>query len=202
MSAPDINRVRRVLEAREPVLYEIQAGGWEGWKCSSEFGRCRRLGTRASIVWERATDLALEAYTADSTVEVLHHYDTYSYVFDDEVLGRLKKGDDDGLTANYPTQLNLAYHENELDLFGHRELDRVEFVYKLNRFQTEMIGAFVVGRDGDRVAWSYGMRRSSGAQIFDFRGTPLLPSGTSGDIATVRPEELPKKTDADTDDDE
>ena len=201
MSAPDYDRVRRVLESREPTLYDVQAGGWEGWKRSSEFGRVRRLGTRASIVWERATDLAIEAYSEDRTVEILHHHDTYSYIFDDEVLGRLKKGDDDCLTANYPTPLSLAYHENDLDLFGHREIDRVEFVYKLNRFQTEMIGAFVVGRDGDKVAWSYEMRRAGGAKIFDFGGTPPPPDGPSGDIATVRPEELPKKTETESDDD-
>jgi hypothetical protein len=202
MAAPDIDRVKRVMESREPTLYEIQAGGWEGWKRSSEYGRCRRLGTRASIVWERATDLAIEAYSADPTVKVLHHYDTYSYIFDDEVLGRFKKGNEDGLTANYPTPLNLAYHENDLDLFGYHELDRVEFVYKLNRFQTEIIGAFVVGRDGDDIAWSYEMRRGRGAKVFDFRRAPLLPPGTSGEIATVRPEELPKKSDTEPDVDE
>jgi hypothetical protein len=200
MPGPNIDRVKRVLESREPKLYEIHAGGWDHWMRSSEFGRCRRMGTRASIVWEGTTELAIQAYENDAGVHVLHHHDTYSYVFDDEILGRFKKGNEDGFTAKYPTQLSMLFHEPEVDLFGYCDLERVEFVYKLNKLQTAMDDAFVVGRDGDAVAWMYPMRRGPSATIIDFRPRPLLPSGSSGEIATVKPNELPKQTDTDKND--
>ena len=61
------------------------------------------------------------------------------------------------MTSNYPTQLALAFHEHEQDLFGLPEVVRVEVAYTFNALKTEIADVIVVGRDGKTVAWTYSL---------------------------------------------
>ena len=68
------------------------------------------------------------------------HDDTFSFVFDQLVLVRLKKADIELKTKNYPMFLASLFHVHDATLPGFEDLHRVEAAYVLNQFQTASIG--------------------------------------------------------------
>lgn len=116
-------------------------------------GWWRRKGTRAAIVWEHTVKNAIDALADDAVV--VPHNDTVSLIFDDRVLVRVKKADLELKSRNYPTRLAQLFHVPEADLFGYEALQRVEIVYVLNRFETEIDWIGIVARDGHSVIWQF-----------------------------------------------
>ena len=109
-------------------------------------------------MWEQIIDRAHRAFFADDgRIRILDGQETFSFLVDDCVLFRFKKGNEVGISANVPTQLALAYHDHEQDLLGLPEVCRVEIVYQLNALQTEVVDVLVVARDGDRIAWAFSL---------------------------------------------
>ncbi|MFN3634783.1 MAG: hypothetical protein ACK4UZ_03515 [Rhizobium rhizophilum] len=91
--------------------------------------------------------------------------ETMKFLVRNEVLFRFKKADATGRTSNVATQLALAFHDHEQDLFGLPEVQRVEVVYKLNRLETQVEDVCVVARNGDSVAWEYSLLDASEAVV-------------------------------------
>lgn len=115
----------------------------------------RRKGTRRALFWEEAVGKLIELTVDDLGLHIVEHHDTISFIFDDDVLVRLKKANISLQTSNYPTQLALDFDEPELDLFGFSGLQRVEAVYIPNRFDTDILWIGVVARDGDADLWHF-----------------------------------------------
>ena len=160
MYVPNKEEVEGVLKPIESDLFKIVHGAWQDWLQSSEMGRARFPRTRANIVWDRMIDRALEVLPSKPGVRFTYHHQTVSFIVDDKVLFRFKKGDGKGLSRNFPTQLALAYHDHNgnIGLFGPLELLRVQVVYILNRLETDIEDVLVVGRDGSKVVWTYGIK--------------------------------------------
>lgn len=92
MAMPQEHVVRRILASREHVLMGAVLGGWTDCKAHT-LGWWRRKSTRAAVMWEATVDRALDGLQDDRGVRIVNHYDTRSFVFDDAVLIRFKKGD-------------------------------------------------------------------------------------------------------------
>jgi hypothetical protein len=108
-------------------------------------------------VWEQIIDRANFAFAEEPGVHIIDGQETFKFLVDGSVLFRFKKGDDAGVTANIPTQIALAFHDHEQDLFGLPEVNRVEVIYQLNMLETEIVDVLVVARDGNAIAWSYSL---------------------------------------------
>jgi len=184
MPAPAQSLVSSVLKDRESTILKAILGGWADYQASPEANRWRRKSFRASLVWERTIDRLIDAFIDDANVHVIEHYDTISFIFDDLVLFRMKKGCIARFSRNYPTQLALSFHDHQQDLFGFEGLHRVEVVYILNAHETSVESVCVVARSHDKVIWWYEMDADTGA-IVPLPLTPVEPKPASN-VARLR----------------
>lgn len=155
MPIPNEATVRPILnEIRDQVSTAIQ-DAWEDWLGSDFNGvwRCKR--SRANFVWEQIIDRAHAALFYHADVHVIDGNETMKFLVQDTVLFRFKKADETGRSSNVATQLALAFHDHDQDLFDLPEVQRVEVVYKLNRLETKIEDICVVARDGALIAWEY-----------------------------------------------
>ncbi len=157
MPVPPKEAIQPILDnLRKPIVAAV-LGAWDDWIASPYLGvwRCKR--SRANFVWEQIIDRAHVAFAEKPSVQVIDGQETFKFLIEDSVLFRFKKGDDAGVTANIPTQIALAFHDHEQNLFGLPEVYRIEVVYQLNMLETEVVDVIVVARDGDAIAWSYSL---------------------------------------------
>ena len=165
MSTPSEATVRPVLdEIREQVVSAIREA-WEDWLASDRncVWRCKR--SRANFVWEQIIERANNALLGHDAVHVIDGAETMKFLVRDTVLFRFKKADETGRSSNVATQLALAFHDHEQDLFGLPEVQRVEVVYKLNRLETQINDICVVARNGDQIAWEYSLLDADEATV-------------------------------------
>lgn len=157
MPVPPKSSVQPILDRYQKPIAEAVIGGWNDWRQSPYVGvwRCKR--SRANFVWEQIIERAHLALDGTPGVRIIEGHETFQFLLEDRVLFRFKKGDDVGLTANVPTQIALAFHDHERDLFGLPEVHRVEVIYKLNKLETEVVDVLVVARDGDTVVWTHSL---------------------------------------------
>jgi hypothetical protein len=142
----------------------------------------RRKSTRRHLFWEAAVSKLIELTLDDPGLVVVPHNDTVSFIFDDEVLVRLKKAGMSLRTSNYPTQTAELFHVHEADLFGHPGLQRVEAVYIPNRFDTDIVWAGVVARDGKEDLWHFEIAEPVVAPV----ALPAPARTAAADLATVK----------------
>lgn len=165
MPIPSETTVRSVLdEVREQIVSAI-LGAWKDWLASDYNGvwRCKR--SRANFVWEQIIERASNALLGHDAVHVIHGHETMKFLVRDIVLFRFKKADETGRSSNIATQLALAFHDHEQDLFGLPDVQRVEVVYKLNRLETQIDDICVVARNGDQIAWEYSLLDAGEAAV-------------------------------------
>jgi hypothetical protein len=157
MPIPSKDIVQSTLKPFHDEIVEIIIGGWSDWKESGRNGiwRCKR--SRASFVWEQIIDRAHRIFATNTNIRVLDGTETYKFLVSDVVLFRFKKADERGISSNIGTQLALAFHDHEQDLFGLPTVHRVDVVYKLNALETEVRDICVVAREGNQVIWEYSM---------------------------------------------
>lgn len=184
MAAPQKELFESVLDkyGRKDAVHRAVIGGWEDYKASSEYEKWKRKGTRASIVWERMVDRALDDLYDQEGVQVLEKDDTVSLIFDEKLFLRFKKGSNKKLSSNYPTQLALSYHKHDRDLFGFEGVQRGEIIYVLNNRETEVEGVYVVAREGEKVIWDFEITGS----IDNIQALPITPQHPAPSKRLVR----------------
>jgi hypothetical protein len=167
---------------RQAKLQAAIEYGWARWKAHPDHMKFRRGCTRASLVWEATVEKAIELFAGDV------HFDTVSFIFDGVVLVRFKKADTKLYTRNYPTLLAEMFHEAAPDIFGFSGEQRVEAVYVLNQYQTEIAWAGIVARDGDKVIWSFEF--DAGAKPMSLR--PAAEKKSTAKLAKIKKPENDK----------
>lgn len=157
MPIPNQAVVKPIMDEISNAIVAIIRESWDDWMASEYVGvwRCKR--SRANFVWEQITGKANDALMDHDEIHIIEGAETLKFLMKDQVLFRFKKADNAGRTANVATQMALAFHNHNQDLFGLPEVQRVEVVYKLNRLETAVQDICVVARDGDRVAWEYSL---------------------------------------------
>ncbi|MDN3518311.1 hypothetical protein QWY84_11870 [Aquisalimonas lutea] len=165
MAIPQKSHVQKVLEPYHSTLLNIVSGAWAKWQSAELDLPPASSRTRACVVWDAMIDRALDAFDDDPRVVVVSRFQTYYFLIDDQVGLRFKKGDEAGLSRNYPTQTALDFHEPDSDLFG--TPDKVEVVYGLDRTESELSQVLVVARNGDQVAWAYDLTEMAAADVID-----------------------------------
>lgn len=155
MPVPSEATVRSILDdIHDPIVSAIREA-WEDWLASDRNGVWRYKRSRANFVWEQIIERANNALLGHDAVHVIDGHETMKFLVRDTVLFRFKKADETGRSSNVATQLALAFHDHDEDLFGLPEVQRVDVVYKLNRLETQIDDICVVARNGDQIAWEY-----------------------------------------------
>lgn len=157
VTKPNEEIVRDMLSkhGRDAKLRAAVEHGWKTLEGYPDKNNWRRKTTRASIVWENMIEKAIELFDGEPGVRIVPHHDTYSFIFDDTVLVRFKKAAVSLRTSNVQTELACLFHDHAADLFGFSGLQRVEVVYVVNRFETDLDWIGVVARQDDSVLWNY-----------------------------------------------
>lgn len=186
MSVPRQDQVRGALRGVEGAVAGIVVGAWADWLESPQSAIWDNRRCRANFVWAQMVHRARVEFDSHSSVHIIDSYGTVSFVVEDRVLFRFKKGDAHGLSANYPTQLALSFHDHAQTLFGLPDIHRVEVVYQLNLLETEVTDIVVVGRDGPNVAWTYSLM-DQGAEIVRLPLSSPTPQYTPSEQRLVRP---------------
>jgi hypothetical protein len=152
---PSKDKVQQVLKRLEQELYRIVRGAWQDWIQVSQLKTTKFSRTRANWVWDRMIYRACEAFSEDLGIRCVERFNSASFIVDNDVLFRFKKGDFKGLSHNVQTQLALAFHDHSITLFDDIDFMRVEVVYVLNQLETQIERVCVVGRDKADVIWAY-----------------------------------------------
>jgi hypothetical protein len=159
--------VRSILSGFEPALLEIVRGAWDDWMKSPHKAQLRYSRTRANLVHEFMVQRAIQAFDGDSDVHIIQQDETAKFLFQRQLLVRLKKGDANCLGCNIETQAVLAFTDPQLTIPGLPDVQKVEIVYVLNSIETEVDRVAVTARDNETRLWTY--------DIEDRHTAPVLP---------------------------
>jgi hypothetical protein len=152
MPIPDMKIVKEALETFEPDIHEAYNGAWQDYRNINISIFDAR--TRATIVNELARR-RLTALLSEKGVIIEEKYESALFIVDNTVSFKLKKGDGFGLSRSYRTTRAKAYHNHDEDSELWPSVNRVETVYVLDGLAIDIKDIYVVGRDGDVIAWKY-----------------------------------------------
>src|SRR5688500_9091943 len=128
--------VQNLLKPIHAPLCRVVRGAWEDWgRVAPMIGR-RFARTPANVIYERMIARAISEFESMPGIRILNGHQTVHFVYQDAVRFRFKKGDEKGLSRNYPTQMALAFNDQSSDLFGAPTISRVDIVYQLDGLAT------------------------------------------------------------------
>lgn len=180
MPIPNLDVVRSTLEANDRDL-KIRAAIEQAWvDVKAKYpdrAWWRRTTTLRSVMWEHSVDRVMQVVEDDADLISVRHYDTASFIANDQVLFRLKKADRKLFSSNYPTPLASLFHRHNADLFGHEGFQRVEIVHTFNRFMTGIDWVGVVARQDRKVMWDFELRRGGEGVVLPLPSPSARPAG-------------------------
>ncbi len=154
-----------VKEALTPFHYQISGivirafAEWvEVADCRTNKGFSPVLYSRtiANYVFDAIAREALAEFNSERRVRVIEESQTVKFCFDEVVLVRFKKANDDGIGQNIPTQAALNFTNPQETLPGiPPEAAKVEIVWVANAIATKIERVTVLARDRDSILWSY-----------------------------------------------
>src|SRR5260221_14199932 len=109
--------VRGVLSAeREAKIKRALICAWQDWFEDSQRGMYSRWPrTRADMVFERIAARLQEELADDPNVRFHFQDETIKAVFDDQVVVRFNKADEDGFGHNISPQATIAFGQDQAD---------------------------------------------------------------------------------------
>jgi hypothetical protein len=191
--------VRKVLTAeRAAKLYRAIRQAWAD--VQQDIARYPHWPrTRAGMIFERLRIRLQEQFATDTGVHFVFADETMKMVFDSKLVARCKKADSQGLGHNIPTDTNDLFCEQ--GSFFEAQ-DKIEIVYVLNTYATDISKVLVQARDGDVRLWAYEIddaALSSSAPVEPLPQRPMPPI-TSDAEDLVQPRAKPiKKEESDKD---
>jgi hypothetical protein len=182
MSIPDKNIVSATLSRLNKDFVSVITDAWERLSRNPDKSVMNRRSQR-TLTHNFMMINALERLGKIDGVYPIERdsYETAVFLVDKSVLVRFKKGNDQGLSRNIPTQAALAFNDPQEKLFDLPDVWRVDVVYTLNRFETQISDILVVARNGDDVLWSYSIYSGTADIAPVITINPLLPEPPSPD---------------------
>jgi len=184
--------VRKVLTAeRAAKVYRAIRQAWED--VQQDIVRYPHWPrTRAGMVFERLKIRLQEQFATDTGVHFTFADETMKMVFDGKLVARCKKADSRGLGHNIPTGANDLFVEQQTSLFEVQ--DKIEIVYVLNTYATNIKQVLVQARDADVRLWAYEIDDAAlgtSAPVTPLP-TPPMPTISADDLVQPRAKPLVK----------
>lgn len=189
--SPSKAEVQRALQEYEPRLRSIFERAWDEWRQVATFMSENRMGpvlyqrTIANFVFDAIARHAINELGSDDAVHTKVEAQTVKFIFGGAVLARFKKGDENKLGRNIPTQAAMTFEDAD-GLFPGLppETAKVEFVWRPNEIHTQLEEVLVVARNGKERIWHYPIAAKSGA---DVASLPTSQSPDTDNDELVRP---------------
>lgn len=175
--------VQDILKPLHPLLCGVVRKAWDDWRTVAPMIGRRFARTPANVVYERMIARAVPEFESLPGMHVVNGHQTVHFLYQDSVRFRFKKGDEKGLSRNYPTQMAMAFNDQTSDLFG-ATITRVDVVYQLDGLATRVIDVSVVARHEMNILWAYSITEmeSKSAEVVELH--PRVPSSVE---SLVRP---------------
>ena len=120
------------------------------------FGSVLYPRTVANHVFDAVVRQALAEFGDDPEVRIVDEGQTVKLCFRGIVLARFKKGDEENLGRNHPTQAVLDFVSAQSALPGlPPSAAKVEILYEINTIEDEVGQVVVAARDGADLLWYY-----------------------------------------------
>lgn len=199
MAQPVKEDVQAALEDFHLRIRSVVERAWAEWRAMAAFRAENGFDpflysrTVANIVFDAIARNAVAEFGDDPSVHIEIEPQTIKLFFKGSVFARFKKGDDNKLGQNIPTQAALAFEFADWVLPGlPAETAKVEFIWLANEINTRLEHVLVVARDGDRLLWDYEIEdRGAGVVIpFPEPAPPTQPE--DDDLVTPKTPEVKK----------
>jgi hypothetical protein len=180
---PFHGRIRSVVE-RAWAEWRLHAA----WRVEVDLDPILYSRTIANYVFDAIARIAVKEFASDSSVHLKIEAQTIKLFFKGGVCARFKKGDDNKLGQNHPTQASLAFEcaDAQLPWFP-EETAKVEFIWIANDINTRLEHVLVVARDGDRLLWDYEIEADASGIVLPFTPTPDSPNDLPDAPALITP---------------
>lgn len=191
----DKDAVHDILEPFHRRIRSVVERAWEerraeaAWRLEAGMDPLLYDRTIANYIFDAIARIAVNEFAADTSVHVRPEAQTIKLFFRGGVVARFKKGDDNKLGQNNPTQASMAFEcADGLLLDLPPETVKVEFIWIANELNTRLEQVLVVARDGDRLVWEYEIEPDVGAGVVvPFAPRPEPPT-TEETLITVKPQ--------------
>lgn len=175
MTIADKDAVQDILRPYHNRIRSVVERAWSEWRAHVawrlEAGLDPILYSRvaANYVFDAIARIAVAEFAGDTSVHLRIEPQTFKLFFKGGVCARFKKGDDNKLGQNHPTQAVLAFVEADGQLpWFPEETAKVEFIWLSNEINTRLEHVLVVARDGNRLLWDYEIDADESGLIVPF----------------------------------
>jgi hypothetical protein len=196
----DKDDVQEILGPFHARIRGVVERAWEerraeaAWRVETGLDPLLYSRTIANYIFDAIARIAVNEFAGDASVHIKIEPQTIKLFFKGGVCARFKKGDDNRLGQNIPTQASLAFEEADGVLPGFpAETAKVEFIWLANELSTRLEHVLVIARDGDRLIWEYEIESGADAAVVPFPEPPTPP--TPDDLLiTAKPQNNKNKT--------
>jgi hypothetical protein len=180
MPIPSMAETKAKLSPYHGIIRSVIDEAWAEWRKVQRFREDNGFNpvlyarTISNYMFDAIARRAIPRLGAEAKVLLQTDAQTFkAYV--NGVLVRVKKGGEDGLGCNWPTQTALAFEE----VGGHfpgfpAETTKVEIIWLPNDIWTKVEQLLIVARDGDKMLWQYEIPADEGTGIV--KRLPIWPS--------------------------
>jgi hypothetical protein len=183
--------VRAILEPYHPRIRGVVERAWAELRTVAALRAQNGIApvmysrTISNNVFDAIARYAIAEFASDPSIHVEIETQTIKLFFKDGVCARFKKGDDNKLGQNNPTQASMAFEDidGQLPWFP-TETAKVEFIWLANDINTRLEHVLVVARDGDQALWDYEIEEDTSAgsgTVIPFPEPSTPPAPTSDD---------------------
>lgn len=191
------DQARGILQPYHGLIWNVIQDAWTEWRSvhalrvAAELPPLLYQRTVSNYVFDAIARRAIPLFKHQERVSVSIEAQTFKIFFGGQLLARFKKGGDDKLGNNVPTQAAMAFMEADGVLPGMPpETAKVEFIWLPNEIWTQVDSVLVVARDGDVLIWEYEIARpAEGTMPLPFPTRPDSPPPDGGDL--IKPKEIP-----------
>lgn len=165
--------VREALQPYHDRICEVIERAYSEWvktkraRTNMGFDAVLYSRTAANFIFDAVARNALREFGSDERVRVLNDPQTIKICFEDVVVARFKKGDEDHLGQNHPTQAVMDFLSPQAELPGlPPSAAKVEILYAADEVVDQISSVVVAARDGDELLWHYRIEtRASDSRI-------------------------------------
>jgi hypothetical protein len=195
MPHPAKEDVQRDLADFHHRIRKVVDQAWAEWRAIAIYRAEKNFApflysrTVANIMFDAIARYAIAEFGGDPSVHIEIEPQTIKLFFRGSVFARFKKGDENKLGQNIPTQAALAFEFVDGILPGlPAETAKVEFIWLANEINTRLEHVLVVARDGDRLLWDYELDEpAAGAGTVIPFPEPPTPLASTSDDDLVKP---------------
>jgi hypothetical protein len=196
MPYPVMAEVKAVLQPFHPQIRGVVERAWAEWRAVAALRATNGMApvlysrTITNDVFDAIARNGISEFSATSGVNLKIESQTFKMFFKGSVCARYKRGDNNNLGQNIPTQASLAFESVDGELPGFPpDTSKVEFIWLPNELNTKLEHVLVVARDGDDLIWEYEIEEtaaSGSGTVIPFPEPPQ-PLGPSVDDDLVKP---------------